>query len=66
MKEGLIGKRILAIMKDKNINQKELAQIVGIGQSTISDWQTKGTDPRACNLLAIAEALEVDVINLLK
>jgi len=66
MKEGLIGKRIFALMKEKNITQKELSIKTGIGQSTISDWQTKGTDPRACNLIAIAEALEVDVINLLK
>jgi transcriptional regulator with XRE-family HTH domain len=63
---GLIGKRIFALMKEKNITQKELSIKAGIGQSTISDWQTKGTDPRACNLIAIAEALEVDVINLLK
>ena len=53
-----VSKKIFAIMKEKGITQLELAQKTGIGQSTISDWKTKGTDPSSKYIMPICEALE--------
>ena len=52
-----ISKRIFIIMKEQGITQKELAEACNIGQSTISDWKTKGTDPQAKHIIPIAKAL---------
>ena len=61
-----VSKRIFEIMELKNITQKELAENAKIGQSTISDWHTKGTDPSANKIMAICRALDVTPEDLLK
>jgi transcriptional regulator with XRE-family HTH domain len=55
----IISERIFEIMKEKNINAKEFAKMTGIGQSTISDWKTKKTNPQANKIMIICEALNV-------
>lgn len=59
-----VSQRIFLIMDAKGITQKELAQAAGIGQSTISDWRTKGTDPQCKYIPRIAKALGVSIENL--
>ena len=54
-----ISERIFEIMKEKNIKAKEFAKMTGIGQSTISDWKTKKTNPQANKIMIICEALNV-------
>lgn len=61
-----VSKRIFEIMEMKNITQKELAENAKIGQSTISDWHTKKTDPSANKIMAICRALDVTPEDLLK
>ena len=66
LKSGEISKKIFQIMKEKNITQKELAEAIGTGQSTISDWKTKGTDPEARKIMPICECLGVRPEDILK
>lgn len=61
-----IGKRVLKIMEEKGITQKELAKATGIGQSTISDWKTKKTNPSSNKIMKICKALEVSPEDLLQ
>lgn len=56
-----ISQRIFAILKEKKLKQKELAQKTGISESAISDWKKKGTNPAAENISAIADFLEVSL-----
>lgn len=56
-----ISQRIFAILKEKNIKQKELSQKSNISEAAISDWKKKGTNPAAENLSAIANALGVSL-----
>ena len=61
-----ISERIFEIMEQKNITQLELAQATGIGQSTISDWKTKRTNPSADKIMKICRVLEVSPEELLQ
>ena len=56
-----ISQRIFLVMKENGITQKELSEATGIGQSTISDWKRKGTNPSSEKIIPIAEALGVSV-----
>ena len=61
-----ISEKIFEIMKEKNITQMQLSEATGIGQSTISDWKTKGTNPSANKILPICKFLKVKPESLLK
>lgn len=60
-----ISERIFKIMGEKKITQLELSKNTGIGQSTISDWKTKKTNPSADKIMIICAALEVTPEDLL-
>lgn len=60
-----ISERIFELMDEKEMNQLDLSKKTGIGQSTISDWKTKGTNPYANKLVKIAAVLGVEVQELL-
>ena len=60
-----ISERILELMDQKGMTQKELSNKTGIAQSVISDWKTKKTNPSANKLVLIAAALKVSVKKLL-
>lgn len=62
----LISERIFMIMEQKGMSQLDLAEKTGIGQSTISDWKTKKTNPQADKLMKICAALEVKPEELLQ
>lgn len=55
----IISERIFEIMKEKNIKAKEFSKMTGIGQSTISDWKNKKTNPQTNKIMIICEALNV-------
>lgn len=61
-----ISERILLIMDQKNISQKELAKGTGIAQSVISDWKTKKTNPAADKIMKICKFLNVTPEELLQ
>lgn len=60
-----IGERILMFMERQGITQKEFSEKAGIGQSTISDWKTKKTNPSSDKIMLISEILGVSAEELL-
>lgn len=60
-----IGIRILELLKEKGISQREFSDKTGIPQSTISDWRGKKLNPNADRILKICEVLEISVQDLL-
>lgn len=56
-----IGDRIKAIRIAKGMDQKQLADMVGISKSSISEWENCKRAPRMSTLRKIAAALGVDV-----
>lgn len=62
----IISERIFKIMREKNITQLDLSEKTGIGQSTISDWKTKKTNPSADKIMILCESLEVTPEELLQ
>lgn len=53
------SERILQILDERNISQKEFSEKTGIPQSTISDWRKKKTNPAADKILIICSVLEI-------
>ena len=61
----IISERIFEIMKEQKMSQRELSRRTGITISTISDWNTKKSNPASDKLLVISEALGGSVEELL-
>jgi len=60
-----IGERIARVMRGRGISQTELAQKLGIAQTTVSAWNKKGKNPSVKRIPQIANALGVSVDYLL-
>lgn len=54
-----IGKKILRIMKEKGMSQKQLAKASGITEAAISKYISGEREPRITFLKRIADALDV-------
>lgn len=61
-----INERLFKVMKDNGISIRELARRTGITASTISDWNTKHTNPTAEKIPVVCEALGITVSYFLK
>lgn len=59
------GEKIKKIRKEKGITQKQLADILGIKQSSICDLENKKTPPKTSTLSRVADALGVPLVLLL-
>lgn len=57
-----IADKVAARRLDKNLSQRELAELCGTTQSAIARLERGGRPPRIDTLLRIAEALECDLI----
>ena len=55
----IISERIFKILEDKNISKNAFAKKVGLASSTVSDWNTKKTNPSADKIMVICDALGV-------
>lgn len=55
----IISERIFKILKEKNMTKYEFSKATGITYSTISDQNTKKTNPSANKIMKICEVLEV-------
>lgn len=60
-----VGKKIIAILKEKGMSQKEFSQATGIAESTISDWKRKDFNPSLEKLEAICKVLDITADELL-
>jgi transcriptional regulator with XRE-family HTH domain len=52
------GERIRTRRKALGMNQADLAEAVGVDQSTVSDWEKYDAEPKASQLMGIAKALK--------
>ena len=64
-KMGKIGLRILDLIKQKGMTQKEFSIKTGIPQSTISDWRGKDLNPNVDKIMIICEVLGISSQDLL-
>lgn len=60
-----LGKRILKLLNEKNLTQKELAKIAGTTEVTIGRYVNDKREPSATMLASIANALNVSTDYLL-
>lgn len=58
--------RISTIRKQRGLTQLELAQRIGVTQSTVSEWESGAKFPRVTNLQAMAQALDCTADDLLR
>ena len=54
----LVGRNIAIARKLAGMSQKQLAQIVGVPSSYVSDWEHGKHEPRARNFGLLVEALD--------
>ncbi len=55
-----IGERVLELVHDKGMTQKEFSEKTGIPQSTMSSWKGKKQNPSIDKLKVICDTLGVD------
>ena len=60
-----ISQRIFKTMEQKNLKQSDLANYIGVANSSVSDWKKKGSTPSADKIVKISEFLNVSVDYLL-
>ena len=53
------SERILQLLDERNISQKDFSEKTGIPQSTISDWRKKKTNPASDKIMIICKTLNV-------
>ena len=60
-----IGERITAAREAKGLTMEELGQMIGVGKSAISRWESDKRVPRIEHLFRLSVALDVDVNHLI-
>lgn len=60
-----IGKRIQTIRNDKGLTQEDLSELTDFSTTSISNWENGTTNIRKENLIKIADALEVNMLDLM-
>ena len=65
MDQGKIGKFIASLRKNKKLTQQELAELLGVTDRAISNWETGRRMPDISLLKPLAEALGVTVNELI-
>lgn len=60
MENTIVG-RIFDTMKDKKITQQQLANELGIGQSTVASWKQRNCPPPINFISQISETLNVSI-----
>ena len=65
MDQEKIGKFILEMRKQKGLTQKELAEMIGISDKTISKWECGNSMPDISYLEALCNSLNISVNELL-
>ena len=60
-----IGEKIQLLREEKNMNQKELAELVGITEATLSRYENNKREPKGLLLAKLAKTLDVSTDYLL-
>lgn len=58
------GKRLKKLRKARKLSQEKLAERCNVSNSCVSRWETDTLEPNYKNILALAQALEVEVVDL--
>ena len=56
-----IGERIIALRKERNISQVELAKQLSVSRQAVSKWENDQTAPDTLKLIRLSEILDTDV-----
>lgn len=56
---------LIKYRKEHNLNQTELANIIGVTRSAIANWETGRSTPKSEFYITIAEKLDIDITFLL-
>lgn len=65
MDQSKIGRFIGEVRKEKSYTQRQLADILGISDKTVSKWETGNGLPEVSLMLPLCEALQISVNELL-
>ena len=60
-----LSKKLKQIMESRKLNQKDLAKMANVGQTTISKWLNSNYSPKVKNLEPLAKALGLSVGDLI-
>ncbi len=53
------SERILQLLDERKMTQKEFAKLTGIPESTVSDWRKKKTNPASDKIMIICHVLDI-------
>ncbi len=53
--------RIKELRLEKGLNQEQLANILGIGKASVSDWETGKSEPVFSNVILLADFFDVSI-----
>lgn len=56
-----IGERIIALRKEKDISQTELAKRLDVSRQAVSKWEQGTSSPDTAKLIQLAQILETEV-----
>ena len=58
------GNRLKKLREARKLSQEKLAERCRVSSSCVSRWETDSLEPNYKNILALAQALEVEVVDL--
>lgn len=56
-----LGERIIALRKERDISQTELARRLNVSRQAVSKWEQGSSSPDTAKLIQLAQILETDV-----
>jgi len=65
MKNINFAENLKMLRKSKDMTQAELAELLGVGQRTISDWETKVSEPSFSMLAKLCDIFDENFDNIL-
>lgn len=65
MDQVKIGKFIAELRREKELTQRELAELMGVSDRTVSKWETGNGMPEMSMLMPLCQALQINVNELL-
>ena len=65
MDQVKIGRFIAELRKEKSLTQRELAELMGVSDRTVSKWECGNGMPEMSMLMPLCQALQINVNELL-
>lgn len=56
-----LQEKLKQLRGEKKLSQKELANLIGYGQSTVANWETATTEPNIQQLLKLSDFFSVSI-----